>query len=177
MGHGIELRNCPTPLSDKCIRAGACNHPSDIDLYVSFNSSLFKNIWHVSYSHGHKCSVVVKQLDVAIDNMESSTNPSNLDKYNAWETTPEAFLQQLKHIRNKIINYPDTTFLSDQCDAFHPCEFDEDPIIYYDHPTDGKIIIDTFAKASVVYTTLILADDKHMASMWLAVAHTLQDDP
>lgn len=175
MGFDIQLKICPAKLTDDCIKYGTCNHQSVGESYISSNFDKFKDIWHIGHSHGHKCSTVSKQLHTAIKSMESNgvkaIIPYGTD---GWDALPSVFLVHLIRIKTLVDKFGPATFLSYSHCEIKSSEFDDDTSVYYDHPTEGKQLIDTFAKASVVYTTMILETDPR-AKMWLAIAQTMID--
>lgn len=123
MGHDIMIKLCPRPLAHECINDASCDHNTIAEDYISFNHSNAgnKSYWHVSDSHGHTGATVSYQLGQAIANMEADHIVAGIPACgDGWTATPGVFLTHLKRIKEMTDQYPNHTFLSDQCWSVKP---------------------------------------------------------
>ena len=206
MGHDLEMKACPRNniANSNCISGGSCNHQTyDID-HISTNFTVYDVYWHVRNAHGHSGHVVALQLQNAIHRMKVNGYKGVITiGSDEWTQSPEVFMYHLERLLSFVERYPNATFLSDQLWILEPDDNDtdndtdednknhgenssdnehEDAIkptysaAYFQHPIKGQIKVDTFAKASEVFTYMSIINDPQ-AQTWLNWAKLMPDAP
>jgi len=198
MGYDLMMKSCKHGKS-QCISDMLCNHQILDESYFSYNFNCFSEYWSVDMANGHSGRVVALQLRDAIARMESenigSDIPLNCD---GWTPVIDVFHYHIKRLLKFVEGYPKMTFVGAQIQCFYPDDNDTDDtdnetdddkpvstciendtnesVLYFLHPTKGNIVIDSYAKASDVFTILSLTGDPR-SKQWLEIARTMPDAP
>ena len=192
MGHDLEMKACPRNniANSNCISGGSCNHQTYDLSHMSTNFTVYDGYWHVRNAHGHSGHVVALQLQNAIHRMkDNGYNGVITIGSNEWTQSPDVFIYHLKKLLLFVERYPNATFISDQVWVLEPDDNDTDydtddehkdaikptySAAYFQHPIKGQIKVDTFAKASEVFTYMSIIDDPQ-AQTWLNLAKLMPD--
>lgn len=162
--------------------------------YLSYNFSKFSDYWYIKkHLYGHKASTIIKYLNNAINKLkEEGISPVIKDGEDGWTPNINVFMYHLNYfletIQNIIKGSPshiNVRYWSDGCGEvnYDDCESEpdiseeqeesemqiDDGIAYFRHPIHGNMKIDSFAKASEVYTMMVINNDPR-ASVWLEYA-------
>lgn len=137
MGHDIIIANCPNPPTRSCVEGCECTHYREKESYMSFNFSKYDYYWHISNAHGHQGAVVEIQLTKAIAKLANEgVKPCILSEEDGWTPEKNVFMYHLTRLRKIAVDYPDSTWLSDQCWSRRPDPNDPEPD--NDHEPDNE---------------------------------------
>jgi hypothetical protein len=192
MGYGIELKSCSRTCSSEC----ACYIVDES--YLPYNFAKFKHYWYIGDSYGHTCYVVAKQLKRTIATLEEENVSDQIpDGCDGWSSEIEVFHYHLKRLLKFVEPHKKLRFFTDSKFYYEDIgesgdetgsESDDEtgdeskddtndhnsiPEIYFRHPIKGHMKVDTFEKASEIYTIMSIADDP-LANSWLRIAKILQ---
>lgn len=172
--------------------------------YLSYNFSKFSDYWYIKkHLQGHKASTIVKYLKIGIQKLEDAGVKPGFNKgEDGWSASLNVFSSHLnrflEEITELIKKYPSHANVRYYCDsasgagetdysdvisepdteAEGETELPEEPefYTYFRHPMHGTMKVDTFAKASEVYTIAVLKGDPR-ADAWLELAKQMPDAP
>jgi hypothetical protein len=131
MGHDLEMRRCPSPPDSDCINACHCDHYCETKTGLSFNFTKYSEYWYVGQAHGHKGSVIARQIQIAIDQLDAKyISYTLLDDQDGWSSDLNVFHHHLRRLLRIMLKYPDCTMLSDQIGTFMPDPDTPDPKVF-----------------------------------------------
>jgi hypothetical protein len=176
------------------------------DGYLSYNFSVdeFSKYWYIrKHLVGHKASTILKYLKIAINEMsKNEISPSIPIGMDGWSRDIRVFMNHLKTMKDQIEElilkypghknvrywtdsasgeneeeYPDVVSEPDDDEVGDTYQYEEPTVYtYFRHPIKGNMKIDTFAKASEIYTLLVLKGSSE-AEKWLELAKMMPDAP
>lgn len=172
------------------------------DGYLSYNFSKFKDYWYIKkHLQGHKASTIIKYLKIGIQKLQDAgVNPGINKGEDGWSASLNVFSSHLnrflEEITELIKKFPQHANVRYYCDSASGAgetdysdvvsepdveaedDLPEEPEVYtyFRHPIHGNMKVNTFAKASEVYTIMVLKGDPR-ANAWLELAKEMPDAP
>lgn len=200
MGHDIDVKECPSPYNPETCRDGLCNHKIVDSAYISFNFSHFgEYYWSIHKLHGHTGRHGLKRLRAADKKLGDEKVKAEFKKdENGWTNTKNVFRVHVQRFIELCERHPKCRFYSDQ--VYDGPETDESDVedssedgsdngdedsgeesddgwyVSYRHPLKGNMRVDTFEKASEIYTRETLDGvSVERAQAWLDLAKKLRN--
>jgi hypothetical protein len=172
--------------------------------YLSYNFGKFSHIWYLRDWLGGTSDDMAEALRAALIRMSKDgvmpCIPDEIwertefdgkivrEKMNGWTPDLRVFAYHLKRLKQICEDNPQCLVTADIDwdwqieleDLPDPAKESDKPgpqfVAYYRHPIKGQMKIDTFAKASEIYTLAVLNKDPR-APQWLELAQSMPDAP